>query len=75
MEVDEANRVIVCDHDVVGFDISMHDVLCVAMINRLEELLHVACSFCLIECLILLFSDSLEQGLARDVLHDEVDVL
>ena len=53
----------------------MHDVLSVAMIDRLEKLLHVARGLNLVECLILLFSDSLEQRLARDVLHHEVDVL
>ena len=53
----------------------MHDVLGVAVIDSLKELLHVARGLHLVESLVLLLRDPLEQRLTRDVLHHEVDVL
>ena len=44
------------------------------MIDRLEQFLHVVCSFFLAECLVLLLSDLVEELLAADVLHDQVNV-
>ena len=35
-KVNQAHSVAGCDHDVVWFDISMNDILCMAMIYRLE---------------------------------------
>ena len=53
----------------------MHDILSVAMIDRLEELFHITCGLRLIESLVRLLGDAVEQGLAGDVLHHQVDVL
>ena len=74
-EVNEAHRVAIRNHDVVGLDISVHDVLCMAMIERLEQLLHVFGRNCLRESLVFLLRDLVKQWLARHVLHHQVDVL
>ena len=53
----------------------MHDILSVAMIDRLEELFHITCGLRLIESSVRLLDDAVEQSLAGDVLHHQVDVL
>ena len=53
----------------------MHDVLCVTVIERLEQLLHVFGRNCLREGLVFLLGDLVKQGLARHVLHHQIDVL
>ena len=44
------------------------------VVDGLEQLLHVVCSLSLAECLVLLLSDLVEELLAADVLHDQVNV-
>ena len=56
-EVDESHMVVFCDHDVVRLDISVHDVQCVAVIDCLEQCLHVLASLPLSKRLILLLAD------------------
>ena len=73
-EVDQANRVVGSDHDIVGLDIPVHDVLRVRVVNRLKETLHVSRSLPLREHLVLLLADLVKQGHARDILHDQVNV-
>ena len=53
----------------------MHDVLRVAMIQRLEQLSHVLGRCRLRERLILLFRDLVEEGLPCHVLHHQVHIL
>ena len=45
------------------------------MIDRLEQFLHIVCSFLFTECLVLLLSDLIKELLSADVLHDQVDIL
>lgn len=74
-EVDESHRVLISDHDVVGLDISVHDVHGVTVVDRLEELLHVVSRLLLSESLVLLLCDLFKQLRSRHILHDEVHVL
>ena len=59
-EVDQANRVVGSDHDVVGLNVPVHDVLRVRVVNRLKETLHVECSLPFREHLVLLLADLVE---------------
>ena len=52
----------------------MHDVLCVCVIDGLEETFHVVSCLLLGEDLINLLANLVEKRLAIDKLHDEVDV-
>ena len=53
----------------------MHDILSVAVVDRLEQLLHVVGGHILTEGLILLRGDSVEQRLTWNKFHDQVYVL
>ena len=74
-EVDQAHRVVCSYHDIVGLDVAVDDVLCVTMIDSLEQTLHVPSCVCLREGLVGLLSDFLEELSARHVLHHQVDIL
>ena len=51
----------------------MQDILSVAVVDRLNEALHVFGCLLLSEDLVLLLDDLFEEGHAADVLHDEVN--
>ena len=53
----------------------MHNVLCVAVVDGLEQLFHVVSGLILTKSLIVLLRNSIEQRLARNELHDQVYVL
>ena len=53
----------------------MHNVLCVAVVDGLEQLFHVVSGLILTKSLIVLLRNSIEQRLARNELHDQVDIL
>ena len=53
----------------------MDDVLRMAMIECLEQLLHILGSDRFSKCLVLLLRDLVEKGLSCDVLHHQIDVL
>ena len=53
----------------------MNDALSMTMIDRLEQFLHVVCSFFLTECLVLLLGDLIKELLSTDIFHDKVDIL
>ena len=74
-EVDQAHRVVGSDHDVIGLDVAVDDVERVAVVDGLEEALHVAGGGSFPEALVRLGGDLLGQRGASDVLHDHVDVL
>lgn len=73
-EVDETHRVVIGDHDIVGLDIPVNNVLRVAMIDGLKQTLHVPGRRCFWKRLIGLLSDLLEKLSTSDVFHDQVNV-
>ena len=52
----------------------MHDVLCMTMVDRLEEGLHVLSGFSFSKYLVGLLADFFKEGHACDELHDEVNI-
>ena len=73
-EVNQPHPVVLVDHDVLRLYVSVDDVLGVQVADCLEQLLHVDYGFLLRELPALLFGDVLEQLLALDVLHHQVQV-
>ena len=63
-EINELHFVILGDHDIVGFDISMDNVLRMTMVDSIEKLFHVTCCSGLREGLVLLLCDLLEKLLS-----------
>ena len=74
-EIDQADCIVCSYHDIVGLDVAVDDVLCVAMVDCLEQSLHVPSGVCLCKGLVSLLSDFLEELRARHVLHHQVDIL
>ena len=66
-------HVIISYHDFFWFDITVQYVLCMTVIDSLEQLLHVVGSFEFIKLSIRLLADFLKQSLALNELHDQVD--
>ena len=73
-EINQSDGVLLSNHDIVWFDISVDHILCVAMINGLEKLLHISSGAYFCKCLIFLLYNFLVHGHPFDVLHDEIDV-
>ena len=74
-KVNQTNLVRTVDHDVFGLDVSVDDALGVAVVQGRKELLHITGGNSLCKCLVLLGGDLLEQLLALNELHDQVDVI
>lgn len=73
-KVNQANLVIVCHHDVLRLDVSVNDVLSVAVVDRLKELAHVERSPPFTKALIALRSNLVEKWLSFGKFHHQVDV-
>ena len=73
-KIDQAHGVLLGNHDIVWFDISVDHILCVTMIYCLEKLLHISGCALFCECLILLLDNFLVHRHTFDVFHDEIDV-
>ena len=60
------------EHDVFGFEIAVHDIMGVAVVDGRKQLLHVESCLCLGQRLFV--DDAVEEFSALGILHDEVDV-
>ena len=73
-KIDQAYGVLLSNHDIVWFNISVDHILRVAMINCLEKLLHISGGSLFCECLIFLLDNFLIHGHAFDIFHYEINV-
>ena len=73
-KIDQSNSVLLSNHDIVWFNISVDHIQRVTMIDCLEKLLHISGGALFRECLIFLLNDLLIHGHAFDIFHDEIDV-
>ena len=61
------------DHQVLGFDVPVHYILGVHMVERPYQLIDVLVRHHLVKHLILLLYDFVEELTASDVLHDQIN--
>ncbi len=73
-KIDQTHCIFFCDHYVVWFDVTMHDLLGVTMVNCLEKTLHVFSGLSFSKCLILLLADFVVKGHSGDIFHHQIDV-
>ena len=69
-KIDQSNSVLLSNHDIVWFNISVDHIQRVTMIDCLEKLLHISGGALFCECLIFLLNDLLIHGHAFDIFHD-----
>ena len=69
-KIDQAHGVLLSNHDIVWFNISVDHIQRVTMIDCLEKLLHISRGALFCECLIFLLNDLLIHGHAFDIFHD-----
>ena len=74
-KVNQTHSVVLRNHNIIGLNITMNNVLSVTMIDSLEQGLHVVGGSLFIEGLVILLSDFLEELSSSNILHDQIDIL